>query len=121
MKSGNKHGQHWITDVRRLAIYLRDGMACIYCGKTVEQKAQLTLDHIRPRCRGGGNESHNLVTACIQCNAKRGSRAFAPFVRERGICPARLRQSCRRKPHTDIAKEMMLLRGNLSAAMEVTE
>lgn len=72
-------GMNWITQHRRLAIYLRDGLACCYCGQSVEDGAQLTLDHVKPHSKGGGNESTNLVTACHKCNSLRGNRTVAKF------------------------------------------
>ena len=43
----------WITKVRRLAIYLRDGFRCAYCGADLSQVAPrgLGLDHLTPRVR----------------------------------------------------------------------
>jgi 5-methylcytosine-specific restriction endonuclease McrA len=43
---------------------------CVYCGST----SNLTLDHVRPRCRGGRNDASNLVAACRECNRSKGSR-----------------------------------------------
>ena len=60
MKSGNKHGMNWVTPHKRLAIYIRDGLACTWCGRPVEAGAQLTLDHLKPRKRGGGNHERNF-------------------------------------------------------------
>lgn len=80
MKSGNKHGMNWISPHKRLAIYVRDGLACTWCGRAVEAGAQLTLDHLKPRKRGGGNHEINLITACIGCNAKRGLMSWTQFV-----------------------------------------
>ena len=37
---------------KRLAIYLRDDMACIYCGIGIEEAGTLTLDHVRPHSQG---------------------------------------------------------------------
>lgn len=116
-KGGNKHGHHWIKDVRRLGIYLRDGLACAYCRVGVESQIRLTLDHIRPRSKGGTNNSVNLLTACIQCNAKRRDKSFTVFVRALGICPVKLRKSCRRKPRTAQAKELIQSRGTLTKAI----
>lgn len=76
----NGQGMKWITHKRRLAIYLRDGLACAYCGATVEDGAQLTLDHGRPRDHGGSNKETNLVTACARCNSVRGTRPWKVFV-----------------------------------------
>ena len=80
MESKSKwHGQHWIRDEKRLAIYLRDGLACAYCGDTVEHGAQLSLDHIVPRSKGGNNLPANLVTCCARCNSARGNRPLSKF------------------------------------------
>lgn len=46
----------------------RDKHACGYClGKAT------TIDHIQPRCRGGGNDWLNTVAACQPCNSKKDS------------------------------------------------
>ncbi|MEZ4829932.1 MAG: HNH endonuclease [Bacteroidia bacterium] len=65
-------------------IFRRDGHACVYCGS----RKQLTLDHVVPRAKGGRTHWHNLVTACIRCNAEKGdlsleesglTLSFTPF------------------------------------------
>ena len=77
--SHKDQGMNWIRQEKRLAIYLRDGMACVYCGHAVEDGASLTLDHVVPRSQGGGNVACNLVTACMRCNVARGDRPVADF------------------------------------------
>ena len=77
----NWNGQNWIRPEKRLAIYLRDGLACAYCGASVEDGAQMTLDHLRPHARGGENHETNLVTACKRCNCSRGKRSVRAFAR----------------------------------------
>lgn len=74
-------GMNWIRQEKRLAIYLRDGLACAYCGDSVENGAKLTLDHIIPHVKGGDNKATNLVTCCHRCNSSRGSRAMRTFAR----------------------------------------
>ncbi|CCH66562.1 HNH endonuclease family protein [Richelia intracellularis HH01] len=49
----------------------RDDHACQYCGYTGDN---LTLDHVVPRSRGGGEVWENMVTACVCCNVKKGNR-----------------------------------------------
>jgi CRISPR/Cas system Type II protein with McrA/HNH and RuvC-like nuclease domain len=73
------HGMNWITQVKRLAIYLRDGLACAYCGEGIEQGAALTLDHVKPARRRGSNSERNLVTACSRCNMGKGKRPMEDF------------------------------------------
>lgn len=74
-----KNGMNWIRKDKRLAIYLRDGMACCYCGSVLEDGITLTLEHIQPRSEGGTNHESNLVTACRKCNSSRGNRDQAAF------------------------------------------
>ena len=76
---GEWQGMNWIRQTTRLAIYLRDGMACAYCGHAVEDGASLSLDHLIPHSHGGSNEATNLVTACERCNKSRGTRSVAHF------------------------------------------
>jgi hypothetical protein len=75
----NKNGMKWIRSDKRLAIYLRDGLACAYCGEGVEDGVSLTLDHLLPRSDGGDNDASNLITACHRCNSARGARSVAEF------------------------------------------
>jgi 5-methylcytosine-specific restriction endonuclease McrA len=52
-------------------IFRRDGYRCQYCGRV---SAHMTLDHVMPRHRGGGYAWENLVSACPQCNRRKGHR-----------------------------------------------
>lgn len=74
-------GMNWIRQDARLAIYLRDGLACAWCGDSVENGAQLTLDHLKPHSKGGDNDPSNLVTSCHRCNCSRGNRSVAVFAK----------------------------------------
>ena len=74
-------GMNWITQHKRLAIYLRDGLACAYCGESVEDGAGLTLDHVLAVIAGGTNHEANLVTACMRCNSSKNDRPSATFAK----------------------------------------
>jgi len=56
--------------VNRHRIMRRDGHTCVYCGS----KKNLTIDHILPKSKGGGNTWSNLVTCCSPCNLKKGDK-----------------------------------------------
>jgi len=75
------NGMNWIRQEKRLAIYLRDGCACVYCSAGVEHGERLTLDHVIAVEKGGNNESTNLVTCCDRCNGAKGQRHVAEFIR----------------------------------------
>lgn len=78
-RKANWQGMNWIRQSSRLAIYLRDGLACCYCGDSVENGCQLSLDHVKPYDLGGSNKVTNLVTCCKRCNSSRGKRTVASF------------------------------------------
>ena len=42
---------------------------CAYCGETYDIN-DLTIDHVHPRSRGGG-DNKNLVCACLACNQEK--------------------------------------------------
>ena len=76
----NWNGAKWIRRERRLAIYMRDGLACVWCGSSLEDEGvTLSLDHVVPVSRGGGNGSKNLVTSCRKCNSVRRNRSLTEF------------------------------------------
>lgn len=58
----------------RKNILKRDKNQCQYCGFHSGNTSLLTLDHVHPRSRGGGNGWTNLVTACKPCNSKKSNR-----------------------------------------------
>lgn len=49
-------------------VFKRDNHTCQYCG----DNRNLTLDHLIPRSKGGQSSWTNLVTACKNCNTKKG-------------------------------------------------
>lgn len=57
---------------RRERIFERDQYRCVYCG-VIFPAAQLTLDHVQPRVKGGDGSDGNLVACCIACNRAKGS------------------------------------------------
>ena len=64
------------SGMKRLRIYMRDKFRCQYCGDK-KGVAELTLDHILPRSRGGDNSPLNVGTACVQCNNRKRDRTPA--------------------------------------------
>lgn len=54
-------------------VLVRDGHRCQYCGKKFPA-SRLTVDHIIPRSRGGRSIWTNVVTACMDCNTRKGGK-----------------------------------------------
>lgn len=71
----------WIRTEKRLALYIRHGFTCAYCGKDLRhsEPEELTLDHLVPRSAGGKNEASNLILACRSCNCSRQAKAWADY------------------------------------------
>ena len=59
--------------MKRMRIYIRDKFRCQYCGEK-RIGSDLTLDHITPRAQGGESIPENPVSACIECNQRKGNR-----------------------------------------------
>ena len=57
----------------RKNILLRDRNTCQFCGR-IFPSAELTLDHVVPRSRGGRSSWENLVACCYRCNNSKGDR-----------------------------------------------
>jgi len=65
------HYPHPRVRLNKREILRRDGFRCQYCGRP---SARLTLDHVLPKKRGGQYKWENMVSACPQCNRRKGSR-----------------------------------------------
>lgn len=46
---------------------------CAYCGNPPIDDKSLTLDHVKPKARGGEDRTSNCVPACKSCNHSKGS------------------------------------------------
>ena len=58
-----------------LALFARDQFLCLYCGRQFQRHA-LTRDHVQPTSKGGRDVWENVVTACVHCNSRKGSRTL---------------------------------------------
>jgi 5-methylcytosine-specific restriction endonuclease McrA len=57
----------------RRTVLARDHYTCQYCGD-IPGRANLTIDHVVPRSRGGETRWENVVTACATCNRRKDNR-----------------------------------------------
>lgn len=56
-----------------LTAWEKSNGACWYCGAFLSQNSpELTIDHLRPRSRGGTDLADNLVLCCRRCNTLKG-------------------------------------------------
>lgn len=63
------------SSIRKL-IFERDFYRCINCGT----HKSLSIDHIVPVSKGGGNEIKNLQTLCATCNSSKGNKSMSEWL-----------------------------------------
>lgn len=54
---------------------------CAYCGRPPIDEKSLTIDHVRPRSRGGEDRTTNCIPACKRCNHAKGSEEWVGWYR----------------------------------------
>jgi len=100
----------WLYPTTRWAIYLRDGLACVYCGITMDEILAddglnfFSVDHVRARCRGGTREPTNLVTCCYDCNVIKSTLSLKAFCFKQGFTYERVRSRIRKRRVRDIER-----------------
>ena len=55
---------------------------CVYCGEQFD-RADLTVDHVEPRVKGGDHSRGNLVACCQPCNTEKGGLPAWAFLAKR--------------------------------------
>lgn len=68
-----KHNRVILTNK---SLFGRDRHICAYCGKHFENSKLLSRDHIVPRFHGGEDIWMNCVTACVDCNQRKGCKTL---------------------------------------------
>jgi 5-methylcytosine-specific restriction endonuclease McrA len=58
----------------RKNLYKRDRYTCQYCGGQPGPE-ELTIDHVKPRSKGGASSWENCVLACVPCNRRKADRS----------------------------------------------
>lgn len=69
----HKHAKVALTNK---TLFGRDRHICAYCGGHFPNFHFLSKDHIHPKSRGGENIWTNVVTACKDCNGKKGNKTL---------------------------------------------
>lgn len=63
----------------------RDGWRCHYCKLSINvdvkpnHPRRATMDHMKPRSKGGSNKPINLVASCALCNQTKGDMPYDAF------------------------------------------
>jgi len=64
----------------REAILRREQGRCFYCLREIRGRTVL-FDHVVPRAHGGDHSYRNVVACCLPCNAGKGRRSPADYLR----------------------------------------
>jgi len=64
---------------------------CSYCGITFTNKNQKTLDHCKPKSKGGKRTLGNIVVCCTKCNGLKANIPFHVWIRDYKIKAALMR------------------------------
>jgi 5-methylcytosine-specific restriction endonuclease McrA len=54
---------------------------CCFCGRPPISDKSLTIDHMRPRSKGGEDISSNCLPACLEHNQSKGSSEWKTWFR----------------------------------------
>ncbi len=71
---------HKKVTLSRYNIYRRDDYTCVYC----PSKENLTIDHVKPKSKGGKNTWENLATCCGSCNLEKGNMPLSEYTKLTG-------------------------------------
>ena len=69
------------TPELREAMHARERGRCFYCLRQTNGRLRC-LDHVVPQAQSGRNSYRNLVSCCVDCNAKKGVRPADEFLRQ---------------------------------------
>jgi len=69
----------------RKAIKEAWGNRCCFCGQPPISDKSLTIDHLKPRSKGGENISRNCLPACLEHNRSKGSKEWRPWFRSQSF------------------------------------
>jgi hypothetical protein len=61
------------------------GNRCCFCGQPPISDKSLTIDHLKPRSKGGENISKNCLPACLEHNRSKGSSDWLPWFRSQSF------------------------------------
>lgn len=68
-------------------LYEAQNGCCIYCGEAMKKEISndmesATLDHIKPKNKGGNSSPQNLALCCRKCNMDKGSEDMKKWWQE---------------------------------------
>jgi len=77
---------------------------CAYCGRTPIDTKSLTVDHVKPKSKGGEDLTNNCVPACKECNHSKGSEEWTTWFRRQDFYSANSEMNIKAWLQTGIMK-----------------
>jgi 5-methylcytosine-specific restriction endonuclease McrA len=62
-----------VSKVDYNAIVERDGLWCYLCESEIDERQDLSFDHVIPHARGGAHSESNIKLAHLSCNKSKGN------------------------------------------------
>lgn len=84
LKPWIRKSQSAISGLVQQQIWVRDGFACMYCGRPMGE-VMLTIDHFVPLELGGSNSPDNYLSACRRCNKDKGNMSPQDWCKQKGL------------------------------------
>ena len=53
---------------------------CGYCGVEFTKANRVTIDHVKPKSKGGKDNIMNYIACCSNCNQSKGTQSYKQFV-----------------------------------------
>lgn len=66
-----------LKETTREVARMRSDERCAYCG---DEEGPFHFDHLYPRARGGSDDDHNIVLACVPCNRSKRDKTLMEWV-----------------------------------------
>ncbi len=76
-KQNNNVSFGYKSQIKKIATH------CAYCGLKFSEKLPATVEHIKPRSKGGASNIKNYVAACPSCNGDKGDMNLDIFIEKK--------------------------------------
>jgi hypothetical protein len=83
-KAFHRKVRYEISGAVQQKIWVADGLKCMYCGVRMGL-SPLSIDHFIPLETGGANDTSNFLSACKNCNKRKGSMDPHEWCKERKL------------------------------------
>jgi hypothetical protein len=71
-----------ISSDKKHKVFMKTFYHCGYCGKIINEPSDLTLDHMKPKAKGGTDEMNNLIGCCKSCNQMKSDKTMEEYRKE---------------------------------------